>query len=205
MNFSQPATQETVDKTIAALNANGITALKVQSGAEAKEKVLQMIPQGAEVMTMSSVTVDGLGIAQEINESGHYNSVKTKLSAMDRATQGLEMQKLGAAPEWTIGSVHAVTEAGQVIIASNTGSQLPAYVYGSSHVIWIVGTQKIVPDIQSGLQRINEYILPLESARLAKAYNKPGLTSNPSKILLFTKEIVPNRVTLIFVPEVVGF
>lgn len=205
MNFAQPATQESLDKTIAALAINGITAIQVQSGAEAKQKILELIPQNTEVMTMSSVTLDALGISKEINESGHYNSVKTKLSAMDRATQGLEMQKLGSAPEWAIGSVHAVTETGQVIIASNTGSQLPAYVYASTHVIWVVGTQKIVPNLESGLQRINEYILPLESVRLAKAYNNPGLKSNPSKILLFNKEIVPGRVTLIFVPEVVGF
>lgn len=204
MNFAQLASPEIVTKTIEALKANNITAVLATSKDDAKNKVLALLPLGAEVMNMSSVTIDTIGVATEINDSGKYKSVKNELKAMDRATQSLQMQKLGAAPEWAVGSVHAVTETGQVVIVSNTGSQLPAYVYASAHVIWVVGTQKIVPDVATGLQRANEYLLPRESERLAKVYNKPGLQSNVSKILILNKEIIPNRITLIFVPELVG-
>lgn len=205
MNFSQNESPDSVSRAATGLIENGITVIHASSGADAKQKALALIPLGAEVMTMSSITLETLGITAEINDSGKYNSVKNKLKDMSRETQGLEMQKIGSAPEWAIGSVHAVTETGQVVIVSNTGSQLPGYAYGSAHVIWIVGTQKIVPNVATGLQRANEYILPLESERLAKIYNKPGLKSNVSKVLIFNKEIVPGRVTLIFVPEVVGF
>jgi len=112
------------------------------------------------------------------------------------------MQKLGAAPEYAVGSVHAVTEDGKVIIASNTGSQLPAYAYGSAHVIWVVGTQKIVANLEQGLKRIYEYVLPLESERLKKVY---GVESNVSKLLIINKEIAPNRLTLILVKQKLGF
>ena len=138
--------------------------------AEAKEKVLQIIPEGAEIMNMSSVTVDSIGLAKEINESGKYDSVRNKLVAMDRKTQGPQMQKLGAAPEWVVGSVHAVTEDGKVIVASASGSQLPAYAFGSSHVIWVVGSQKIVKDLDDGMKRVYEYVFPLENERAKKVY-----------------------------------
>src|SRR5258708_26874183 len=131
MDYSQLASQESIDRTSAALKANGIHVLVVEKGEEAKQKILEMLPQGAEVMNMTSVTLDTIGVAKEINESPKYNSVRNKLSSMDRKTQSSQMQKLGAAPEWVVGSVHAVTEEGHIFIASNTGSQLPADVYGS--------------------------------------------------------------------------
>lgn len=201
--WDQLADRETITKTIESLRVNGINANLVETGEEAKKEVFALIPEGAEIMNMTSRTLDALGISKKIVESGKYNSVQKKLMSMDRATQGLEMRKLGAAPEWTIGSVHAVTENGHVLIASNTGSQLPAYAYGSAHVIWVVGTQKIVKDTDEGIKRIYEYVLPLESERMRKLYGIPG--SNVSKILIISKEINKGRITVILVNEKLGF
>ena len=201
-DFGQLATDESINKAKVALVKNGITVLVVENGEEAKEKVLQMIPLGAEIMNMSSVTVDSIGLAKEINESGKYNSVRKKFAAMDRKTQGQEMQKLGAAPDWAVGSVHAVTEDGKVVVASATGSQLPSYAYGSSHVIWVVGSQKIVKDLDEGTKRVYEYVLPLESERAKKAY---GQGSSLNKLLIFNKEGTPGRITMIIVKEKLGF
>ncbi len=200
--FDQLKDLETVKKTIAALQSNGITACSVETGEEAKEKVLELIPKGAEVMTMTSVTLDTIGLRQELNESDRYDSVRNKLKSIDRETQRTEMQKIGSAPAWAVGSVHAVTENGEVLVASNTGSQLAAYAYGAQHVIWIVGTQKIVKDSDEGLKRIYEYALPLENVRAQNAY---GMGSNVSKLLLISKEVNPHRLTIVFVNEKLGF
>ena len=156
--FGQLAADERVVKTARALQANNIQAVIVENGQEAKEKVLELIPAGAEIMCMSSVTLDAIGLSE-------LDTVKKQLMAMDRATQGREMRKLGSAPDWTVGSVQAVTEDGQVVVASNSGSQLPAYAYGAGRVIWVVGVQKIVANLDAALKRINEYVLPLESER----------------------------------------
>ena len=153
-DWSALATDEIITKTIESLKASGINAIVVENGEEAKKKVFEMIPQNREVMSMSSLTIDALGISKEIQESGKYNSVKNELSKMNRKTQGLEMQRLGTAPEYAVGSVHAVTEDGKIIIASNTGSQLPSYAYGASHVIWVVGTQIIVANLDEAMKRI---------------------------------------------------
>jgi hypothetical protein len=200
--FGELATDKSINKAKDVLVKNGMEVLVVENGAEAKEKVLKMIPDGAEIMNMSSVTVDSIGLTKEINESGRYNSVRKKFATMDRKTQGLEMQKLGAAPEWAVGSVHAVTEDGEVIIASATGSQLPAYAYGSSHVVWVVGAQKIVKDIDEGIERVYEYVLPLENERAMKAYGKG---SSVNKKLIVNKEVMPGRITMIIVKEKLGF
>jgi hypothetical protein len=196
------ASEEILHKTVSSLKKNGIESLVVSSSAEAKEKVLAMIPKGAEVMTMSSVTLETAGLTKAINESGAYDAVKPKLFAMDRKTQGREMQKLGAAPDWAVGSVHAVTEDGHVLIASNTGSQLSGYVYGAGHVIWVVGTQKIVSSVEDGMKRIYEYVVPLEEKHMQSLYK---ISTNVSKLLIYNAEKVPGRVTIVFVKEQLGF
>ncbi len=202
--WDQLADKQTIDKTIKALAANGIDARFVETGEQAKKEVFSLIPAGAEVMTMSSVTIDTLGISKEVQEGGEYNSVKNKLNSMDRETQSEEMLKIGSAPQWSVGSVNVVTTDGHVLIASNTGSQLPAYAAGSPHVIWVVGTQKIVKNMDEGMKRIYEYVLPLESDRLNKLYNLTA-GSFVSKILIINREIKPGRITLIFVGEKLGF
>lgn len=200
--YSKLAVNEDIQKAIVALKANGIDAEMVKNGQEAKSRVLALLPQGVEVMNMSSVTIDTLGLADEINNSSKYDSVRNELSSMNRETQGPEMQKLGTAPQWAVGSVNAVTKDGKVLIASNSGSQLPAYVYGSSHVIWVVGAQKLTENLEDATKRIYEYVLPLEDARSHKAY---GVGSNVSKLLIVNKEVKPSRIHLIFVNEALGF
>jgi hypothetical protein len=194
---------EVIEKSIESLKQNGISALVVENKEKAKEKVLEMIPEGSEVMTMTSVTLEESGIAKEINESGKFNSVRQTLNSLDREKDSLKMQKLGSAPEYAVGSVHAVTEDGKVVVASNSGSQLPAYVYGSPHVIWIVSTDKITKDLDSALKRVYDHALPLESVRVQKAYGMPN--SFVSKLLIFNKEPNPGRLNIIFVKEKLGY
>jgi len=201
--WNQLANEEIIQKTIKALGENGITSEVVNTGEEAKNRVLEMIPTGVEVMNMQSQTLDKIGLTTEIMEGNKYISVKKTLMGMDRAKDGRKMQVIGAAPEYAVGSVHAVTENGQVVVVSNTGSQLPAYAYGSDKVIWVVGTQKIVANLDEANKRIYEYVLELESERVRKANMMPK--SNVSKMLIISKEVRPKRLFLIFVREVLGF
>lgn len=148
--WEQLADDFVIDETVKSLKTNNIDAFVVKNSAEAKDKVLSILPKGAEVMDMTSITLKTLDILDDLHNSEKYDAVKPKLAKLNRKTDGLKMQKMGAAPEWAIGSVHAVTRGGHVIIASMSGSQLPAYAYGSTHVIWVVGTNKIVDDVQAG-------------------------------------------------------
>jgi len=203
-DFSQLAKAEAIESAKKALEENNIKVIIAENKEQARQKAIELVPEGAEVMTASSVTLEQLGITKEINESGKYDAVKPKLMKMDRKTQAQEMQKLGAAPEYVIGSVHAVTTDGKVIIASNTGSQLPGYAYGASHVIWVVSTKKIVKDLEEGLKRIHDYTLPQEDARMKKIYG-PQVASAVRKLLIVSSELNRDRITLIFVKEDLGF
>ena len=200
--YGQLANEEAIQKTVKALQSNNFTVEVVENSKGAKNKVLQLLPQGAEVFTMTSQTLEVIGVDKEINESGKYNAVRPKLFAMDRNTQARDMAKLGAVPDWVVASAHAVTEDGHLLIASNTGSQLSAEAYAGGKIVLVVGTQKIVRDTKEGLKRIYEYSLPLEDERARKAY---GMPSAVNKILIINKEVMPERITVILVKQSLGF
>lgn len=200
--YALVAVDGVIQKTAQALGDNGIDASIVDTAEQAKQTVLNFLPDGAEVFTLTSMTLEALGIPKIINESGKYQSIRAQLNSMDRKTQGREMSRLASAPDIAIGSVQAVTRNGQILIASNTGSQLACYVSGAGKVIWVVGAQKIVKDLDDGFKRIYEYSLPLEDQRAQKAY---GVHSNVSKILIINKEVIPGRATVVLVKQRIGF
>ena len=201
-DFSKLAQKQTVEETINNLKPRGINTFFVQTGEEAKKKVLEIIPQGVRVLASASVTLETTGIKNEIDDSGKFISVRKEYMSFDHKKEADRIRVSRSTPDFIIGSVHAVTEKGEVMIASNTGSQLAAYVYGAGKVIWVVGTQKVVKNIDMGFERIYEYSLPLESERLKKIF---GVESSVSKVLIYNKEPFPNRTTLIFVNEILGY
>src|SRR5512138_3167701 len=129
--FAKLASDEQIQRTAKALEANGIHTLIAENGEEAKRLFFELVPEGAEVFLGASVTLETLGIKDEIDKPGKYDALRPKMFAMDRATQGREIRKLGGAPDYAAGSVHAVTENGEVVIASKTGSQLGSYASGA--------------------------------------------------------------------------
>jgi hypothetical protein len=202
MEFTKMANDEQIKRIAEALEANNIHAIIAGNGVEAKRIFFELIPDGAEVFLGASVTLEKLGIKDEVDKSGRYDALRPKMFAMNRETQGREIRKLGGAPDYAAGSVQAVTEAGQVLIASNTGSQLGPYAAGAGKVIWVVGAQKLVKDLNEGLRRIQEYCYPREEEHMQQLY-KIGTSVN--KILIVKREFRPGRMTMIIVKEELGF
>jgi L-lactate utilization protein LutC len=199
--FSHPSSVERLQLVAQALERNGFHALIASSWEEAKQLVLGLVPEGAEVHIGLSETMRELGVTAEIEESKRFDAIRPRLVQLDRETQMREIRKLATAPDYMLGSVHAVTEDGTLIAASGTGSQLAPYANGAGQLILVVGSQKIVRDVEEGLRRVREYSLPLEDARM-KSIGRPG--SLVSKILILQRER-PGRVTVILLDGTIGF
>lgn len=202
MDWDALADAATIEKTQKSLEANGIKVIVVDSGQEAKEKTLSLIENGATVMTATSTTAQQIGLDSAIDESARFVSLRKKITSLPQSEQRTQMRRINSAPDYVVGSVHAVTEDGKVVIASNSGSQLAPYSFSAAHVIWIVGTQKIVQNLDQAMKRIEEHTFKLEDERLMNAY---GMHSNIRKILIINSEVMPDRITLIFVKEKLGF
>ena len=200
--FSPLASAQEVDAVAEALERSGITTGVVDTGELAREAVRSLLPVGAEVYNNTSQTLEVIGVAEDIERSGLYQPLRPRLYQMDREMQGREMRQLAAAPDWVVGSAHAVTEEGSVLIASASGSQLGPIVAGAGHVILVIGGQKIVPDFNTALRRIYEYCFPLEDLRARQAY---GVPSGVNNLLIINKVIPPGRISAILVNEPLGF
>jgi L-lactate utilization protein LutC len=199
--FNQLASEDQIAKTVKALEANGIHTIVFESGSEAREYVMKMIPHGVEVYNPPSRTLEEIGLTPEIESSTIFQPVRSRLHSLDRITQQREIRKLISSPDVVIGSVHAITEKGEVLLASASGSQLGSAALGADSVIWVAGTQKLVSTLEDGLRRIREYSYPLENTRTLQVYGKPSAIN---KILIVNGE-QPGRITMILVKENIGF
>jgi hypothetical protein len=199
--FTRPASRERLQRVVEALRARGFAAVIADDGDHARRLVLDAIPEGAEVYRALSESLKELGITPELDESGRYESVQARVARMSYETQADEIRKAGASPDYVVGSAHAITDDGEILIASGSGNQLGAYAYRGKHAILVVGHQKIVSDIAEGLRRIREYCLPREFVRV-QSIGYPGTRHGKTLIL---HDEPGGRVRVILVPETLGY
>jgi acyl-CoA hydrolase len=199
--FTTLPDEQTLANTVVALEEHGISVEVVDDLDAARETVLARIPEGSLVMTNTSVTLQETGIGDAIDDGGPYDSARTKMMALDFATQLPEMKAVGGQPDYALGSVHAVTREGTLVIASASGSQLASYAWGAANVIFVIGAQKLVPSLEAAHKRIVEHSLPLEDARAYAAY---GQNSRVGKILEIHQED-PGRIHAVLIRQQVGF
>jgi acyl-CoA hydrolase len=200
--WTSPAPADRLERAAAALTAHGFTVEILHDVAAARARIQALIPPGASVFTGASETLRLSGIETDINASGRYDAIRPRVLAMDRAAEADAIRRLLASPDVAVGSVHAVTETGSLVIASGSGSQLPGYAGGAARVIWIVGAQKIVPDLETALRRVEEHCLPLESARTQAAYGSPSAIN---RLLVLNAELHPGRGFVLLLREAIGF
>ena len=201
-SFAEPATAPRLERAAAALAAHGFTVEILDDAAAARVRIKDLIPAGASVFTGASETLRLAGMEEDINAGGRYDAIRARGQAMNRATQLAEIWRLMSTPDVVMGSVHAVTETGSLVIASASGSQLPGYAGGSLRAIWVVGAQKVVPDLSTALRRVEEHCLPLESGRAMTVYGKPSAIN---RLLILNAEPQPGRGIVLLLREAIGF
>jgi hypothetical protein len=200
-DFTKPAPAAKVGRLAANLQARNFEVVVVQTGAEAKAEVLRRIPDGARIHSGKSKTLEDIGLFDTLMGSDEYDFVRKQTMKLDRITQRREMVRLGATPDLMINSVQAVTEAGQLVVVSASGSQIGAISAGAETLILVVGSQKIVPDLDAAFQRIQENVFPYEDARLLEML---GIHTAWTRTLILEREHTPGRTTVILVRDPVG-
>jgi hypothetical protein len=200
--FADPAPAQRLERAATALMTHGFAVEILDDAAAARTRIRDLIPEGASVFTGASETLRLSGIDEDINASGRYEAIKPRVLAMDRATGADEIRRLLASPDVVVGSVAALTETGSLVVASGSGSQLPSYAGGAARAIWIVGAQKVVPDLRTALRRVEEHALPLESVRTQAAHGWPSAVS---RLLILNAEPYPGRGTVLLLREAIGF
>ena len=199
--FAAPASEETIQRVAGKMRERNIEVVVVDNGDQAREAVLERVPEGAEVHSGKSKTLQDAGIFDIIHDQSRYDALRPRMFKMDRKTQMREIRKLIAGPDYMLGSANAITEDGVLVIASATASQIGPIAGAAGKVILLVGSQKIVPDLETALRRIHDYVLPWEDAQLRKAMNTGSFVG---KVLLVEREWAAGRMTVILVRQPIG-
>ena len=200
-SFEKPASEESIQRAATALRAHNFTVEVVDTAAQARAYVNSVLPKDQSILTASSETLRLSGLLDDINRSGKFNAIMPQLEKMDRNTQRTEMRRLSASPDVVVGSVHAITEDGKVVAASASGSQLGPYASSAGKVIWIVGSQKVVSDLDTAMARVQLYAYPKEDIRAREKY---GMPSALLKVLTVFGDW-PGRSTIVIVRDPIGF
>lgn len=205
MPYDTLATPSTVQQTMHALTERGHLPELLASRTDALARIKALIPAGASVMNGSSRTLEEIGFVEFLKSGAHgWNNLHAAILAEQDPETQATLRKQSVLAEYYLGSAHAIAQTGEIVIASNSGSQLPHLVYTSPHLILVVSTQKITPDLSSALARVQEYVLPLEDARM-KSVGMGG--SAISKLLIINREqpFMQRTSHILFVPEKLGF
>jgi L-lactate utilization protein LutC len=205
MKFDDIASLETAKKVIEALKERGIEGEIAATGKDALLRIQSLIPKGASVMNGSSRTLDEIGFTEYLRSGAHgWDNLHEKiLLEKDPAKQAI-LRTQSVISDHYLGSVHAIAETGELLIASNSGSQLPHIVFTSQNIIFVVGMQKIVPTLADAWKRLEEHVMPLEDVRLMQVY---GMHTAASKVLVIQKEhpMMGRKVRVILVNEKLGY
>jgi hypothetical protein len=203
--YTELAADESINRVVEGLKTRNFNSIVVETGFQAVDNLKKLIPKGASIMNGSSTTLQEIGFIDYLKSNDHgWNNLHEAIVAEQDPTKQSLLRKQSLASDYYLGSVHALTEGGEILIASNTGSQLPNIAYGSQNVIFIVGAQKIVKDLPAGFERLANYVVGLEDQRMQKAYGM-GTKHNKTLILHGESAFTGRKITLIIVKEKLGF
>lgn len=201
IDFSAAASEAQLEALADKLKAANFEVVVVDDASQARNEVMQRIPEGASVHSGKSKTLEDAGIFAELMDSDKYDFIRKRTSKMDRRTQGDDIRRAWAAPDVMISSANAVTETGQIVITSASGSQIGPIASGAGHLILVIGSQKLVPDLETAFERIRQHVFPYEDARLRE---QMGVGTKITRTLILDQDFVPGRTTIVLVRQPIG-
>lgn len=203
MEWSRLPDHGAVAEAIAGLQARNFNPVLVEDCEAALEKLKQLIPSGAGVVTGASTTLEEIGFIEFLKTETHpWNNWKDRILCERDPTKRLELRRTATTSDYFLGSVQAITRDGVVLACDATGSRQGAYIYGARHVIWVVGLNHLVSDLDSGFRRLREHCLPLQGAAMRRS-GAPG--SYIGKIVVYERERQQRRITTLLVRAVLGY
>ncbi len=191
-----------IKETVKNLETRGIRVVLVDSKKQALDEVLRVIPKGSEVMNGSSTTLNEIGFTDFLKKQKDFKNLHKKVLKEKDYAKASELRRKYTTAEYFLGSVNAIAQTGELVACDASGSRVGAYLFSAQHLVLVAGINKIVPDLESAIKRVKEYVFPLEDARAQQAY---GMHSTLAKWVIIEKEFVPNRITLVLVKEKLGF
>ena len=197
-----PATAESISRTIKALAARNVDAVLVESGEAALAKLLELAPEGSEVFVNTSETLDTIGYTEYMHGNDRYINLHDRMMEQPDAAAQREFRRKTTTADYFVGSVQAIAETGEIVVASGSGSQIGAYSYGARRLILVAGTQKICTTLAQAEARTRGFTLERHDRWLEGRGAAPAPIG---KYLVMEHEPVVGRISMVLIPESLGW
>ena len=198
----EPIDEGSIRRTVEALKARNVETSVVDNGAQALAKLKELVPEGSVIFNNTSETLDSIGYSAYVQGNPKYRNLHDDMEAETDPVKQRDIRRRATLADYFIGSVQAIAETGEVVVASGSGSQIAAYAYNAGRLIWLAGTQKICPSLPDAIDRVRGYTLERHDSWLAGR----GRTAAPiGKLMIFENEVAAGRITMILIKETLGW
>jgi len=202
-SLDQLPDDETVEETVANLEANGFDVVVVDSAAAALEAVEERIPAGASVMNGHSTTLEEIGFDEHLSEGDHeWESLPDEIWSIDDDAERQAARRRSQTADYFLGGINAISQTGELVAADLSGSRIGAYPFAAGNVVIVSGANKVVPTLDDAFERLESVAYPLENERAQEAY---GVESAVAKQLVYRRETEEGRTTVVLVRERLGY
>ncbi len=158
--------KETIGKkTVAALEKNRFKAEYLATGAEALKRALEIIPTGASVGVGGSVTLEEIGLVEELAKRGNKMILREGPGITPEIALSNRRAMLTA--DAFITSTNALTMDGQLVNIDGTGNRVAAITFGPKQVVIIAGINKVAADVNAAMERLEFLAAPANNKRLS--------------------------------------
>ena len=199
---SQLADETAIERAVESLTARNMEAIVVENRDKALEALKELVPPGSEVYSSTSETLDAIGFTEFLHGNPSYNNLHDQIDVEPDPAKQREMRRLASVAEYYVGSVQAITETGEILVASASGSQISAYAYAAKHLVLVAGTNKLCPTLSDAIDWVRGYALEKHDQWLAGR----GVGPMPiGKLLIMEKESTVGRVRVVLIKEELGW
>jgi hypothetical protein len=200
--WSVAPSEQDITATVIALEKANIRVIRVNDSFQALEKIKEIIPPGAEVMNGSSTTLIEIGYEDLINGQHSWKNLRQIITEENDDLLRNDLRRRSVSAEYFLSGANAIARTGYIVACDASGSRVGAWPFAAKNLILVSGVNKIVPTLQDALQRIWDYVYPLENARAKKVY---GINSQIGKCVILAKEGKTGRITLILIDDILGY
>lgn len=193
----------TIEKTVEAIGSRNIGVILVDTAEEALRAIVDLIPEGGEVMHGTSTTLIEVGFDRVLKENPKgWQDYHAVITAENDTEKRHALRRKSVAADYFLSGVQAIIESGEVVACDKTGSRTGAWPHAAAHLILVSGANKIVPTLDDAFRRCREVALPLEEQRARHVY---GTGSYIGKYVILEREDTDGRITLVLIREPLGY
>ena len=149
-------------KTIKGINSRNMTGYYAASKEEALKIALELIPENSSVSMGGAMSAREIGLVDAV-KNGNYNFIEREGLTDEADKRAATLAAYDA--DYFLASANAMTDDGVIVNIDGNSNRVSMIAHGPKHVIFIVGMNKVCPDVDSAMKRARNVAAPINAQR----------------------------------------